>query len=114
MNPSQSNCHHPDLFMSCSRLAPTAKLGNSKPRATKVVIIPVESGSVPSKILSAIDPTVPIKKLNKKNHQYSDLEALPLKSAYFFKHVSTDCTNDILETPQHRIVLSKYRWSQKS
>jgi hypothetical protein len=41
--------------------------------------------------VSNMPVAIPPRRLNNIQYQYSDLEARPEKTAYFFKHVATAC-----------------------
>ena len=76
--------HQPDLPVSCIRRTPTAIDGNNSAKVTNVLSV------------SPIKPqTKPRIKVKSQNHQYSDLDALPLKLTYLLKHVEIDCPNVI-------------------
>lgn len=77
-----SSCHQPLRLVSCKRRAPTASDGRSVANAT----MPLSTS-----LMAPV--TAPNKNKNRKNHQYSGLLALPLKSAYFEKHTWIDCVN---------------------
>ena len=65
-----SSCHQPDLPISCNRLDITAKLG---------MTITMPMGQ-PIKGIHVKDTS---KRVNKTNHQNSDLRTLPLNWKYF-------------------------------
>jgi len=76
---NQRRRNHPLLSTSCNRLTPTAKDGIRTANENNADNL---SLSMPS----AADP----RNVNRKNHQYSDLEARPANNAYFEKQVRMD------------------------
>ena len=68
------SCHHPLRFVSCSLRVAAAMIGNIVPSEKRMLTV----GEI---AWAAIPP----RKQNKANHQYSERDALPLKSAYFEK-----------------------------
>lgn len=85
--PMGSNIHHPVRLVSCNRLAVTAKEGNK--RANPMMI--------PRKGIQKV--TIRTMKENRKNHQYSGREALPLKSMYFWKQVLMESVKLMVPVP---------------
>ena len=83
----QSNCHQPDLFMSCSLLAATDIEGTIKATENIKLIGPFSSNGYPKIITSIIDAMIPPRIPNKTKNQNSDLDALPEKTANLLKHV---------------------------
>ena len=79
MGTSTISCHQPLRLVSCSLLVAAAIDGNN-----------VASEIKPLKMELNSDVATLAKITNKKNHQYSERDALPLKSAYLVKHVLTD------------------------
>ena len=84
---NQSNCHQPDLFMSCSLLAVTEIDGIINATENIKLIGPSSSNGYPKIIVSIIAAMIPPSIQNKTKNQNSDLDALPEKTAYLFKHV---------------------------
>lgn len=73
------SCHHPLRFVSCSLLVAADNAGSSVPREKR----PLRSGLI-------IEVAKLTKAKNSMNHQYSERDALPLKSAYLPKHTLID------------------------
>ena len=73
------SCHHPLRFVSCNLLVAAANAGSR---------VPIEKR--PLRIGLIIEMAKLAKTKNSMNHQYSEREALPLKSAYLPKHTLID------------------------
>ena len=82
-----NNCHQPVLSVSCNLLAATANEGNKRTTVKIQPIGPVTSTEKPNIITSIMAAMIPPKIPNKKNHQNSDRDALPEKTAYLLKQV---------------------------
>ena len=76
---NHSNCHQPLREVSCSRRVPTASEGSS-----------TSSEYSDPRCWCTSDRTKLATKLNSANHQYSERDARPAKSAYREKHCFTD------------------------
>ena len=88
MNPTggtNNRSHHAGRLVSCRRRTVTAREGSRITRA-KIHSKKVRKNAT----IATIDNATETIKENRKNHQYSDRDALPLKSMYFWKHVLID------------------------
>ena len=93
-----NNHHHPDLFISCNRLMPTASEGK-KINTLKIQYTgpnpSYDQKFCPAKLASAISTHIEIIKINRQKYQNSDRDARPVKSTYFTKQVLIEVIKSI-------------------
>ena len=91
--------HHPDLFISCNRLMPTASEGKKINTLKTQYTGPNPSYDqkfCPAKLASTISTHIEIIKINRVKYQNSDRDARPVKSTYFTKQVLIEVIKSIL------------------